>query len=108
MPDAGPVLLDLTARDDAFGKRWNLGGAGTITGREFITRIHEAAGRQPKFRAVSRTMLRVLDLFNPMMRELVELSYLAETPVILDDTKLEQLLGCLRKTPYETGIRNTL
>ena len=53
-------------------------------------------------------MVRLLGLFNPLMRELVELFYLAQTPVILDDSKLERHLGGLKKTPYETGIRNTV
>ena len=32
-------------------------------------------------------------LFNPLMKKPVEMPYLAETPVILDDTKLKQTLG---------------
>ena len=104
VPDAGPALVDLAARDDSYGERWNIGGAGTITGREFITRVFEAFGRQPKWLRASKTMLRVMGLFNPLMRELVELYYLAETPVILDDAKIERHLGRLKKTPYSAGI----
>ena len=108
VPDAGPALVDLAVRDDSYGEHWNIGGAGTITGREFITRIYQGFGRTPKWFALSKTMLRILGIFNPLMRELVELYYLAETPVILDDSKLERHLGGLRKTPYEIGIRETI
>lgn len=108
VPDAGRVLLDLAARDDSYGQRWNLGGAGVITGRDFITRVYEAAGRTPKWFSASKLMLRALGLFNPLMRELVEMQYLSETPVILDDTKLEQHLGGLTKTPYAEGIPATV
>jgi len=45
---------------------------------------------------------------NPMLKELVEMLYLQETPVILDDRKLAAKLGGLRKTPYDDGIRRTL
>jgi nucleoside-diphosphate-sugar epimerase len=34
--------------------------------------------------------------------------YLQETPVILDDSKLQRLLGPLPKTSYDEGIRRTL
>ena len=99
VPDAGPVLLDLAAREDAYGQRWNLGGPGTITGREFVTQIYEAAGHKPKLRAVPKIMLRALGLFNPLMRELVELSYLWETPVILDDSKLQSVCSAAFTRP---------
>jgi hypothetical protein len=43
-----------------------------------------------------------------MVREVVEMHYLQTSPVILDDTKLTNLLGELHKTPYIEGIRQTL
>ena len=53
-------------------------------------------------------MLRVLGLFNPFLREVVEMQYLWTTPVKLDDTRLRQLLPNLHKTPYTEGIRRTV
>ena len=41
------------------------------------------------------------------MREVVEMLYLQETPVILDDRKLLAKLP-VHKTPYDDGIRQTL
>jgi nucleoside-diphosphate-sugar epimerase len=52
-------------------------------------------------------MLRLAGLFNAELRELVEMRYLAETPVILDDSKLRRHLGEVRKTPYAEGIRQS-
>jgi nucleoside-diphosphate-sugar epimerase len=108
VPDAGPVLVDLAALDNSYGERWNLGGAGTITGRDFMTRIYELAGNKPQWRAASKTMLRAVGLFSPFMRELVEMFYLQETPVVLDDSKLHRHLGGFRKTSYEEGIPATM
>jgi nucleoside-diphosphate-sugar epimerase len=108
VPDVAPVLLDLAGREDSFGERWNLGGAGTIAGEQFITRVYQQAGQKPKWLSANKFMLRMLGLFNPAMRELVEMSYLAETPVILDDTKLERHLGGIAKTSYDDGIRQTM
>jgi nucleoside-diphosphate-sugar epimerase len=50
-------------------------------------------------------MLRLGGLFSPLLRELVELQYLGETPVLLDDSALVAALGGVRKTPYEQGVR---
>jgi len=65
-------------------------------------------GRKPKLRVAGKTTLRLMGLFNPMMRELVEMSYLHTTPVVLDDSALQTLLGPVKKTSYEEGIRKTL
>jgi nucleoside-diphosphate-sugar epimerase len=107
VPDAGPVLLDLLERAASFGEAWNFGGPGTITGRELIEQAYRLAGREPKFRTVGPLVLRLGGLFSPLMRELVEMHYLASTPVILDDSKLLRHLGRVHKTSYIDGIRQT-
>ena len=108
VPDVGPVLLDLADRPEAYGRWWHLGGAGTITQRAFVTQVFAAVGRPPKIRVAGKSLLRVMGLFNPMMRELVEMHYLHTTPVVLDDSALQKLLGPLKKTSYEDGIQKTL
>jgi nucleoside-diphosphate-sugar epimerase len=108
VPDVGPVVLSLANEPRAFGQAWNLAGVGTITQREFVTRIFREAGRKLKFFVAGKTLLRLMGLFNPIMRELVEMHYLQTTPVILDDTALRGLLGPVHKTTYEEGIRQTL
>jgi hypothetical protein len=45
--------------------------------------------------------------FNPTMREVIEMLYLQETPVILDDSKLMSGIT-VRKTSYDEGIQLTL
>jgi nucleoside-diphosphate-sugar epimerase len=107
VPDVGPVVLDLAARPEAYGHWWNLAGAGTITQRAIADQVFQLAGRPPKIRVAGKTLLRLIGLFNPMMRELVEMNYLITTPVLLDDRALTQLLGPIRKTPYSEGIRLT-
>lgn len=105
VPDVGPVLLDLADRPEAYGRWWHLAGPGTITQRQFVTQVFAAAGRKPKLRVAGKTALRLMGLFNPMMRELVEMSYLHTAPVVLEDSALQQLLGPVKKTSYEAGIR---
>jgi len=96
------------ARAECFGEAWNFGGAATINSMDFITRIYRAVGRGPKYRTVGAGMLKFLGWFNPTLRELVEMLYLQETPVILDDSKLRAKFQEVRKTPYDQGIALTL
>jgi nucleoside-diphosphate-sugar epimerase len=50
----------------------------------------------------------VMGWFNPLMREMVEMNYLFQTAVIMDDSAIHRLLGNIKKTSYEDGIRQTL
>jgi nucleoside-diphosphate-sugar epimerase len=108
VPDVGPVVLALMDKQEAYGRWWNLAGAGAMTQRQIADRVFAMAGRKPKLRVASLLMLRVMGLFNPFMKELVEMNYLQTTPVLMDDTALSRLLGGLHKTPYEEGLRRTL
>jgi nucleoside-diphosphate-sugar epimerase len=107
VPDAGPVIVELASRDDCYGQAWHFAGPGEITALGFIQKIYQAVGRAPKFRSAGRNLLRVLGWFNPLMRELPEMLYLQETPVLLDDQKLRHKLGEVHKTSYDEGIRQT-
>ena len=59
-------------------------------------------------RVAGKTMLRLVGVINPFMRELVEMHYLLTDPVLMDDTALQQLIGPLQKTSYADGVRECL
>jgi len=108
VPDTGPVIVDLASRAECYGEGWNFGGPGEINAMDFITRVYRSTGRAPKYRSVGRGMLKTMGWFSPFYRELPEMLYLQETPVILDDSKLNARLGQAAKTSYDEGIRRTL
>ncbi|MGA2602175.1 MAG: NAD-dependent epimerase/dehydratase family protein [Bryobacteraceae bacterium] len=108
VPDVGPAVSALMDKDTAWGRVWHLAGAGVATQRDLIERVFKMAGKKPKYRVAGKTMLRVLGLFNPIMRELVEMNYLLTTPILLDDSALRNLLGDIQKTPYDEGLRISL
>ena len=105
VPDVGPVVARLIDNPAAYGRFWHLAGAGTITAREVVSRAFAVAGHKPKMIVAGKTTLRVMGLFNPLMREMVEMNYLQTTPLVLDDTALHGLLGEIKKTSYDEGIR---
>jgi nucleoside-diphosphate-sugar epimerase len=101
----GPVVVRLLDAPRAFGLAWNLGGAGATTQLE-LARM--AFGGAPRYLALGKTMLRLLGLFDPVLRELVEMNYLVTDPLIVDDSALQQLLGSVAKTPYSEDVRQSL
>jgi|SRR5215813_3975262 len=105
VPDVGPVVVNMLDTPGAFGRAWNLGGAGVTTQLE-LARL--AYGGTPRYMAAGKTMLRIMGLFDPLLREFVEMNYLLSDPLIVDDSALQQLLGPIRKTPYAEGVQQSL
>jgi nucleoside-diphosphate-sugar epimerase len=105
VPDVGPVVVRLIDEPKAWGRVWHLGGAGVTTTREMIARVERATGRRMKTFVVGKTALRAIGLFDPLLREFVEMHYLTTEAVILDDTALQKLLGPIHKTSYDDGVR---
>ena len=108
VPDVGPVVTRLIETPAAWGHVWHLAGAGVTTQQALVDEISRQTGRPVTVRAAGKWMLRVLGLFNPFMREMVEMHYLLTEPVIMDDSALQELIGPIAKTPYPDGIRQTL
>lgn len=109
VPDIGPVAAALAQEPRAYGHTWHFAGSGTITQREFARRVFAQAGHpEPKMLVVNKPLLRLMGLFNPLMRELVEMNYLQTQPVIMDDSALRALLPAVHATPYDAGIAQAL
>jgi nucleoside-diphosphate-sugar epimerase len=108
VPDVGPLVCRLLATNGAWGRVWNFAGSGTATQRELVTKIYARAGTPLRMMVAGKTALRIMGLFNPMMREMVEMHYLQTDPVLMDDSRLDKLLGGLKRTSYDQGIQLTL
>jgi nucleoside-diphosphate-sugar epimerase len=108
VPDLAETLMAVSEKEDVYGKAWNVAGPGLITTRQFAELVFGAVHQKPRLRVAGGFMLRVLGLFNPFLREVVEMHYLWTTPVKLDDSRLRQLLPNIHKTPYHEGIRQTI
>jgi nucleoside-diphosphate-sugar epimerase len=108
VPDVGPVVLDLLRHPEAHGRWWHLAGDGTASMQEIVARVGKLASKPIKTRAAGLGMLRVIGLFQPIMRELVEMNYLLTDPFIMDDSALRALLGNVKKTSLQDGLRQSL
>jgi nucleoside-diphosphate-sugar epimerase len=108
VPEVGPVVLELLRHPEAHGRWWHLAGDGTASMQEIVAMVGQLAGKPIKTRAAGLGMLRVIGLFQPIMRELVEMNYLLTDPFIMDDSALRALLGNVKTTPLEEGLRQSL
>ena len=75
IPDIAAGLATLGGDHRADGKAWHLANAPTITPRQFITKVYEAAGTDGGVSAMPRFMVNVVALFNPDVREIKEVLF---------------------------------
>ncbi|WP_019155030.1 SDR family NAD(P)-dependent oxidoreductase [Robertmurraya massiliosenegalensis] len=107
-PDGAKAIVNLALDERSYGQNWNIPAYGTVSGKELIEMIREITGYNKGVSTISKNMIRFLGLFNPMMREAVEMFYLNEEPVVLDGSKYEKVFGEIPRTSYQEGLRQTI
>src|SRR5215475_8034165 len=104
-PDAAYGVVMLAERNAAWNQVWHLPTApDPPTGKEFIAMAAKAFGVAPKYRVLSRPMLRVAGWINPLVRESYEMLYQSDSAYLFDSTKFAQEFG-FAGTPYAEGVR---
>jgi nucleoside-diphosphate-sugar epimerase len=107
-PDGAKAIVNLALNEEAYGQNWNIPGYDVITGEELVQEIRNISQYDKKVSIISKNMIKFLGLFNANMREVVEMFYLNEEPVVLSGEKYEKQIGEIPRTPYQEGLRNTI
>jgi nucleoside-diphosphate-sugar epimerase len=79
-----------------------------VTGQDFVNALQIAAGRKLVVRRLPWFALSAIAPFNETLRELVEMKYLWDRPVLLDNTRLVAKLGAEHRTPLPDALRAAL
>ncbi|WHZ58811.1 NAD-dependent epimerase/dehydratase family protein [Metabacillus hrfriensis] len=108
LPDAAKMIVEIAIKDDSYGENWNIPGGGLITGKEIIKIAHEITGNRKLVIPLNKNAIRIIGLFDPVMREAVEIMYLTEEGFILSGEKYENRIGKIAATPYKEGLEETL
>jgi nucleoside-diphosphate-sugar epimerase len=107
IPDIARALVLLGERDEALGKAWHIPSPETVTVRQFIERVFDAAGKKTRIGSVPRPMVRLMGMFLPVMRELHEMLYLWEEPFVVDHSRFVKAFG-FEATPLDEAIALTV
>lgn len=107
-PDGAKAIVNLALKDEAYGQNWNIPGYDVITGQELLESIRNITGYNKGVSTITKNMIRFLGLFNAYMREVVEMYYLNEDPVVLNGEKYEMLCGPVPRTSYQEGLKQTI
>jgi nucleoside-diphosphate-sugar epimerase len=107
-PDGAKALVNLALNESSYGQTWNIPGYDVITGEELISIVRDRTNFQKSVTTISKNMIRFMGLFNANMREVIEMFYLNEEPVVLSGEKYEREIGPIPRTSYQEGLRQTL
>jgi nucleoside-diphosphate-sugar epimerase len=107
-PDAGRAVAVLGNTPTAFNQTWHaLTSKKRITGEELVKLACTFTDRPYSIQALPKLGVRVLGLFVPVVKEIVEMMYQFETDYVFDSTKFESAFT-QQATSYEIGIKETL
>jgi nucleoside-diphosphate-sugar epimerase len=107
VPDIAAGLATLGTDERAVGGVWHLPGPETVSTRQLLELVAGMVGHPVGVRSVPKLALRALGLFNPLLRELPEMSYQFDEPFVLDTTKYNSTFGTAG-TPLATAIGATV
>jgi nucleoside-diphosphate-sugar epimerase len=107
VPNVGRGLVILGEREEALGRAWHLPSPETVTTRKFVEMIFEEVGKPARVQAAPKILLRALGLFNPPLRETIQMLYEFEEPFVVDDSRFKQEFGD-HATPLREAIGDTV
>lgn len=105
--DVARTLAALGTSDDVAGEVFHVPNAPARTTRELIDLIADRLGVPITVRTTPGTLLRLLGLFDPTIRELPEMLYEFTQPFIVDGTKATERLG-VHPTPLDLAVADTV
>jgi nucleoside-diphosphate-sugar epimerase len=107
LPDFAKGLVTLGTREEALGEIWHLPSNAPITGRRFIERVYDDAGREPSMTTYGYWSLTFGGLFDSQIWEAREVLYQFQEPFVMGTSKFEDAFG-RDVTPSDTAIPDTL
>ncbi|ASB87060.1 SDR family NAD(P)-dependent oxidoreductase [Bacillus sonorensis] len=108
LPDAAKMIVEIANKDDSYGENWNIPGAGLISGKDIIKIVRDITGHSKLVIPLNKTAIRISGLFDPIMKEVVEIMYLTEEAFVLSGEKYEKRIGKIPATSYQQGLKETL
>ena len=93
-PDAAQSLVQLAERATAWNQTWHVPATpNPLTGKEFVALAAKELGVAPRYRVLSRPMLRIAGWFDPLVAESYEMLYQSDSPYLFDSSKFAREFG---------------
>ena len=106
--DVASLLVTVAADERGWGRAWHVPSNAPRTQREAVGDLCRVAGVDPvKVSEHPAELMRLLGVFNPLIREFAEVSYQFEKPFILDSSAATNTFG-LAATPWDDVLARVI
>jgi len=107
-PDAGKATALLGNTPSAFNQNWHLPtDSNALTGQQIVEIAAKELNLKPKITVLPKLMIQMAGLFNPIIKESVEMLYQYDSEYIFDSGKFDKAFT-FDKVLYAEGIRNSV
>jgi nucleoside-diphosphate-sugar epimerase len=104
-PDAARSLTMLAANESAWNQTWHVPTtANPPNGKQFIQMAAKEFGVEPKYRVLSRPLIKLAGLFDQNTRESYEMLYQYDSAYLFESTKFSKTFS-FEATSYAEGVR---
>ncbi len=108
-PDAARATALLGNTPDAYNQTWHLPcDTNRLTTKQFVTLCSTIKGEELNYTIIKKWMIRMSGLFNPFIKEVVELMYQWEQDYIFDCSKFNVRFPNFKVTSLKDGIKEIL
>jgi len=109
LPDVAETMVRLATNSEGLGdfEVFHMQGQ-TLTGEALVDALGQAAGRRLPVHRLPWIAIKAMAPFNETMREMLEMRYLWDRPVLLDNSKLVARLGQEPRTPIVAALQAAL
>jgi nucleoside-diphosphate-sugar epimerase len=108
-PDAAKATALLGNTPDAYNQVWHLPTSDEqLTGNDWIQLFAETLQVKNKAMTVPKSIVRIMGVFNPLMKEMVEMMYQNNQDYFFDSTKFRTRFPQFKITPYREGVREVV
>ena len=109
LPDMARAMVGLAERRADFGPFEEFGFAGyALSGDALVDLVARGVGKRMRVSRFPWFALRVMALWSPLMREVLEMRYLWDRPHAIDGSKLRAALPDFRETPVAEAIAHSI
>lgn len=107
LPDVAETFVRLLATDLGAFETFHMQGQ-QATGHDLVTALESAAGRKLHVRRLPWLAIAAIAPFNESLREMQEMRYLWDLPVLMDNARLVTRLGAEPRTPLAAALQSAL
>jgi nucleoside-diphosphate-sugar epimerase len=105
--DLATLMRTIALDKRAWGKAWHVPSGKAYTQQEIVEIIAKQLGYELKARTAGKFILNLIGIFNPIVKEVIEMLYQFEAPFIMDASAMEKEFG-ITATPMEQRVLETL